>query len=59
MFLARKVPQKESAGGRGCDRSATHMGTTSRTATSDNGKEFADHPDIACSLELDFYFATS
>ena len=58
MLLMRKVPRKES--GLVAEVAIDALRTWKRhlhTATSDNGKEFADHQLIAQSLKLDFYFA--
>jgi IS30 family transposase len=58
MLLMRKVPRKES--GLVAEVAINALRTWKphlHTATSDNGKEFADHQLIAQSLKLDFFFA--
>jgi IS30 family transposase len=58
MLLMRKVPRKES--GLVAEVAINALRTWKphlHTATSDNGKEFADHQLIAHKLKLDFFFA--
>jgi IS30 family transposase len=58
MLLMRKVPRKES--GLVAEVAINALRTWKphlHTATSDNGKEFADHQLIARTLKLDFFFA--
>lgn len=58
MLLMRKVPRKESALVAKAAIDALRLWRPLlHTATSDNGKEFADHQLIARKLQLDFFFA--
>lgn len=58
MLLMRKVARKESAlVAQAAIDALRHWKPLLHTATSDNGKEFADHQLIARKLKLDFYFA--
>ena len=58
MLLMRKVPRKESAlVAKAAINALRKWKPLLHTATSDNGKEFADHQHIANKLQLDFFFA--
>ncbi len=58
MLLMRKVPRKESALVAKATIAALRQWKPHlHTATSDNGKEFADHQLIARKLKLNFFFA--
>ncbi|MBP8823980.1 MAG: IS30 family transposase [Flavobacteriales bacterium] len=58
MLLMRKVPRKESAlVAQAAIDALRPWKPLLHTATSDNGKEFADHERIARKLQLDFFFA--
>ena len=58
MLLMRKVPRKESAlVAQAAIQALRPWKSLLHTATSDNGKEFADHQLIARKLQLDFFFA--
>lgn len=58
MLLMRKVPRKESAlVALAAIDALRKWKPLLHTATSDNGKEFADHQLIARKLKLDFFFA--
>lgn len=58
MLLMRKVPRKGSAlVARAVIEALRPWKPLLHTATSDNGKEFADHQLIARKLRLDFFFA--
>lgn len=58
MLLMRKVPRKESAlVAEAAIEALRKWKPLLHTATSDNGKEFADHQLIARKLQLDFFFA--
>ena len=59
MLLMRKVERKESdLVAKAAIDALRHWKPLLHTATSDNGKEFADHQHIASKLQLDFFFAT-
>lgn len=58
MLLMRKVPRKESAlVAVAAINALRKWKPLLHTVTSDNGKEFADHQQIASKLKLDFFFA--
>lgn len=58
MLLMRKVPRKESSlVAQAAIDALRKWKPLLHTATSDNGKEFADHQLIARKLQLDFFFA--
>jgi transposase, IS30 family len=58
MLLMRKVPRKESSlVAQVAIAALRKWKPLLHTATSDNGKEFADHQHIARKLNLDFFFA--
>jgi len=56
--LLAKIPQKTAAAleEAACEKLAPHAGKV-QTSTSDNGREFANHEQIAIRLETSFYFA--